>query len=128
MGKAQKFQIDTNRANGTLRKTTCRHQVDYSYLFITNAFDPYLQEINIEKNLIEDTSQFPFNIPAIREMPIIKFHIDVTFIVGENGSGKLTFIEAVTQLIVLSQEGGSKDTVQIESKIDPTLVKFTWLV
>lgn len=38
---------------------------------------------------------------------MIKFHRDVTFIVGENGSGKSTFIEAVAQWLGISKEGGS---------------------
>jgi predicted ATPase len=87
-------------------------------------FKPYLQEISLRKDAIESTDHFPFNIPAIREMPVIRFHEDVTFIVGENGSGKSTFIEAVAQFLGLSKEGGSEHTTQIESKPDSMLFKY----
>lgn len=38
---------------------------------------------------------FPFNVPAIRTLQSVAFESPVTFLVGENGSGKSTFLEAV---------------------------------
>jgi predicted ATPase len=53
-------------------------------------------------------SDFPFSIPAIGNLPVMEFHKDVTFIIGKNGSGKSTFIEAVAEWLGLSGQGGSK--------------------
>jgi predicted ATPase len=39
--------------------------------------------------------RFPFDVPAIRSLTSIEFNTPVTFLVGENGSGKSTFLEAV---------------------------------
>jgi predicted ATPase len=39
--------------------------------------------------------RFPFNVPAIRALTTLEFTTPVTFLVGENGSGKSTFMEAV---------------------------------
>ncbi|MCX2453833.1 AAA family ATPase [Pedobacter sp. PLR] len=83
-------------------------------------FKPYLQEIGIKEGSIESFENYPFNIPAIRNMPVIKFHADVTFIVGENGSGKSTFIESLAQYLGISREGGSKHS-QIEERPDLSL-------
>jgi predicted ATPase len=76
---------------------------------------PYLQKVTLQADRIASYSDFPFNIPAIKNLPNVKFHSDVTFIVGENGSGKSTFIEAIAECLGLSQEGGSKH-LQFRSK------------
>jgi predicted ATPase len=38
---------------------------------------------------------YPFGIPAVRDLERIEFHPNVTFFVGENGSGKSTVLEAL---------------------------------
>lgn len=53
-------------------------------------------------------------------MPTIKFHADVTFIVGENGSGKSTFIESLAQYLGISRAGGSNQS-QVEERPDLSL-------
>lgn len=70
-------------------------------------FKPYLQEISLNRGIIPSYSEYPLNIPSIKNLPTMKFHRDVTFIVGENGSGKSTFIEALAQWLGMSKEGGS---------------------
>lgn len=47
----------------------------------------------------EETDQFPFSIPAIRSLDSLDFESPVTFLVGENGSGKSTFLEALAVAI-----------------------------
>jgi predicted ATPase len=42
-----------------------------------------------------DRVRFPFDVPAIRALTSVEFATPVTFLVGENGSGKSTFLEAV---------------------------------
>jgi predicted ATPase len=42
-------------------------------------------------------------------MGTITFHPDVTFFVGENGTGKSTLLEAIAVLCGLNPEGGSKN-------------------
>jgi predicted ATPase len=41
------------------------------------------------------TDDFPFTVPAIRNLTEIKFTTPVTFFVGENGSGKSTLLESL---------------------------------
>ncbi|RAJ37328.1 AAA family ATPase [Pedobacter cryoconitis] len=76
---------------------------------------PYLQEIGLKEGSIASFANYPFNIPSIKMMPVIKFHADVTFIVGENGSGKSTFIEALAQWLGISAQGGSNQVYMEES-------------
>ncbi|NOW95017.1 AAA family ATPase [Mucilaginibacter sp. SG564] len=71
-------------------------------------FKPYLQTITFKEDGFQNTNEYPFNIPAFKNFPTVSFHRDVTFIVGENGSGKSTFIESLSQWLGISREGGSK--------------------
>ena len=43
--------------------------------------------------------RFPFSIPALRELGSVDLTRPVTFLVGENGSGKSTFLEALAWAI-----------------------------
>ena len=46
-------------------------------------------------DLPSNTKEFPFTLEVIRTLPKIEFTSPVTFLVGENGSGKSTFLEAL---------------------------------
>ena len=70
---------------------------------------PYLREVVLQRETIVDDSIYPFSIPAIRRLDRMEFHADVTFIVGENGTGKSTLIEAIAMKLGYSQEGGTKN-------------------
>ena len=48
------------------------------------------------RNFPEDKkNQFPFNLPLVRNLEQIKFEKNISFFVGENGSGKSTILEAI---------------------------------
>jgi len=70
------------------------------------AAKPYLQRIWPEFGSDVDLDAFPFNVPAVRELQQIEFHADVTFFVGENGSGKSTILEAIALALGFGVEGG----------------------
>ena len=55
-----------------------------------------------------ERDEFPFNIPAFRELKRLSFHPAVTFFIGENGSGKSTLLEALAVKAGFSVEGGWK--------------------
>lgn len=58
---------------------------------------------------IPSFSAYPFSLPAIRELKKIEFHPKVTFIIGENGTGKSTLLEAIAVAWGFNAEGGSKN-------------------
>jgi len=70
---------------------------------------PYLKEISLKNDKIQNHNEYPFNIPAIQKLKTIKFHPDVTFLVGENGAGKSTLIEAIAMVMGFGAEGGTKN-------------------
>jgi predicted ATPase len=53
-------------------------------------------------------NQWPFNVPAVRKIieKGFKFTKPVTFLVGENGSGKSTIVEAIAEAYGLDAHGG----------------------
>lgn len=69
---------------------------------------PFLREIFMEPEKVEDPSVFPFTIPVIRNFDRLVFDPKVTFLVGENGTGKSTLVEAIATLAGFNPEGGDK--------------------
>lgn len=68
---------------------------------------PYLQRLSFRDDVAIDYDSYPCNIPAVRAMDEIRFHPNVTFFVGENGSGKSTVLEAIAMALGFSPEGGT---------------------
>lgn len=69
---------------------------------------PYLERISLREDKIADFALFPFSLPFIRDLEIT-FRTAVTFLVGENGSGKSTVIEAIAELCRLPVGGGGRN-------------------
>lgn len=71
---------------------------------------PYLREIQFKRDEVDDLSAYPFCIPSVKELDFLEFHPDVTFFVGENGTGKSTLIEAIAIAMGFNPEGGTKQS------------------
>ena len=56
-----------------------------------------------------DFTQYPFAIPAIRNLRELKLHPNITYFTGENGSGKSTILEALAVSQGFNPEGGTKN-------------------
>lgn len=72
-----------------------------------NENGQYLRCIKLLRDKITSFSQYPFSLPAIYTLETLAFHPRVTFIVGENGTGKSTFLEAVAVACGFNPEGGT---------------------
>lgn len=70
---------------------------------------PYLLHAAFRPDIKINHDEYPFCIPAVREMDDIEFHPNVTFFVGENGSGKSTVLEAIAIALGFGPEGGTKN-------------------
>jgi predicted ATPase len=68
---------------------------------------PYLLRAAFRPDAAIDFDRYPFSIPAVRDMANIDFHPNVTFFVGENGSGKSTVLEALALALGFGSEGGT---------------------
>ena len=70
---------------------------------------PYLLHASFRPDVDPNYDEYPFNVPAVRELDTIEFHPNVTFFVGENGSGKSTVLEAIAVALGFGAEGGTKN-------------------
>lgn len=70
---------------------------------------PYLLHASFRPEAKPNHGEHPFNVPAVRMLDRIKFHQNVTFFVGENGSGKSTVLEAIALALGFGAEGGTKN-------------------
>jgi predicted ATPase len=87
---------------------------------------PYLLSVALRGS----SDGYPFDIPAVRDLPSMRFDAPVTFLVGENGSGKSTVIEALARVLKFDLEGGTTGTElgprrlardPLASELDPEL-------
>ena len=69
----------------------------------------YLRSIKLKRDIISSFSKYPFCLPAIKNLSSLEFHPKVTFIVGENGTGKSTILEAIAVACGFNAEGGTKN-------------------
>ena len=70
--------------------------------------DLYVKTVTVEETISEDS--YLHRIPAIRQLEEtpLEFQKKVTFLIGENGTGKSTLIEAIAIACGFNPEGGSK--------------------
>lgn len=69
----------------------------------------FVKRIRLDKDKVEDFNSYPFNIETVKSFTELKLNSPVTFLVGENGIGKSTFIEAIAVACGLNPEGGSQN-------------------
>ncbi len=67
----------------------------------------YFKSIILRRNDIPSYSRYPYSLPAVKNLDNLPLHPDVTFIVGENGMGKSTLLEAIAIAAGFNPEGGS---------------------
>ena len=85
---------------------------------------PYLRETQLKRENIENFDIYPFCIPAVKELESLEFHPDVTFFVGENGTGKSTLIEAIAVAQGFNPEGGTKQSTFATSRTHSELHQY----
>lgn len=97
---------------------------------------PYLKRIWLDVSGVEDTSQYPFCIPLFKGGTFdLAFEKSVTIIVGENGTGKSTLLEAIAAIAGYDEAGGGKGYSPVDHSmaVDKSgarlrnALKATWL-
>ena len=85
---------------------------------------PYLKKIQLKRTEIDNFDSYPFCIPAVKTLDTLDFHPDVTFFVGENGTGKSTLVEAIAVAQGFNAEGGTKKSLFSTSRTHSDLHGF----
>lgn len=70
---------------------------------------PLLDTVTFPSIKPEEAAVYPLSLPLIQHIKTLSFPTNVTFFVGENGSGKSTILEAIALHAGFSYEGGSKN-------------------
>ncbi len=89
---------------------------------------PYLQRAKFLNDSDIDFDEYPYNIEAVRQLEQLDFHPDVTFLVGENGAGKSTVLEAIALALGFNAEGGTKHARHVTVDATATLYQNLNLV
>jgi predicted ATPase len=71
--------------------------------------NPILDKVKANFSNTLDFNQYPFSLNIIKNLKEIEFKNQVTFFVGENGTGKSTIMEAIASLSGFGPEGGSRN-------------------
>jgi predicted ATPase len=69
---------------------------------------PYLRRVWLEPSCITDRAAYPFCLPFLQNDFELSFDRSITIIVGENGTGKSTFLEGIAVLAGYDEAGGGK--------------------
>ena len=78
---------------------------------------PVLDKFTISFPKEVDKTKYPLNLKLIRNLKTFTFQKQVTFFVGENGSGKSTILEAIAEKIGFGK-GGSKNLNMLYTQSD----------
>jgi predicted ATPase len=69
----------------------------------------FLRSVELVAERVRDREEYPFSIAAVRDIEKLVFHPKVTFLAGENGTGKSTLLEAAAVAAGFNAEGGSRN-------------------
>lgn len=69
----------------------------------------YIRSLHLKKDHIKSYSSYPLNLPFVRNLEELAFHPNVTYIIGENGVGKSTLLEAIAISLGFNPEGGTRN-------------------
>jgi len=90
----------------------------------------FLRSLEILKKEDRDDHSYPFTIPAVKSLRTLEFKSNVTFFVGENGSGKSTILEAIAYQCGFHTAGGSKNNyyeVDASHSVLGEHIRLSWL-
>lgn len=69
----------------------------------------YIKSVQLKRENIESYEEYPFCLSAVKNLDNLELHPKVTYLVGENGTGKSTILESIAAAYGFNPEGGSKN-------------------
>lgn len=90
----------------------------------------FLRSLEILRNEHVDDTVYPFSIPALKGLRRLDFTSNITFFVGENGSGKSTILEAIAYQCGFHTAGGGRNNLYEVDAAHSALgehIRLSWL-
>lgn len=84
----------------------------------------YLRSFELLRHKVRENDEYPFNLPVLKHLDKVELHPNVTFIIGDNGTGKSTLLEALAINYGFNPEGGSKNYSFSNNDTHSSLAKF----
>ncbi|HEY0158566.1 MAG TPA: AAA family ATPase [Thermoanaerobaculia bacterium] len=69
----------------------------------------FLRSVQVVGERVSDPDRYPFSLAAVKAIGSMTFHPKVTFVAGENGTGKSTLLEVIAVAAGFNPEGGSQN-------------------
>src|SRR5437016_2016296 len=88
-----------------------------------------LKTLSINRTAIMTPDAFPFNVPVTQSLSALIFPSEVTFFVGENGSGKSTVLESIASAagsIVVGSDSTEHDKTLSQIRPLANALKLVW--
>lgn len=89
----------------------------------------HLQSVQL-KPTAQQRPDFPFNLPLVQRFAPLELRAPVSFLVGENGSGKSTFLEALAVAagsVAVGGEDLQRDQTLVHARALAQQLRLTWL-
>lgn len=74
---------------------------------LSENYNQFIRSIELNKEKITSFKDYPFCLEAVKSLDKLDMHPKVTYIIGENGTGKSTILEAVAAAYGFNPEGGT---------------------
>lgn len=84
----------------------------------------FLNKITVLKDESFKESSYPFSIPTIKHLKELEITNNVTFLVGENGTGKSTLLEAIAENCEFNTAGGGRNNIYDVHASESALGKY----
>lgn len=68
----------------------------------------FLKKVTFHWDKAGAKDNYPFNIPVLNKLKMLDLDHNVTFFIGENGTGKSTLLEAIAYQCGFGNKGGGK--------------------
>lgn len=91
---------------------------------------PFLKRVHLLNKIDYETSKYPFSLPLLKQHDLdISFSRPITIVVGENGTGKSTLLEAIAAGCGFNLGGGSADHRFGNERAPPLapFLRLSWL-
>ncbi|WP_144511847.1 AAA family ATPase [Bacillus sp. FJAT-22090] len=90
----------------------------------------FLNKISILPKETNVENQYPFTIPTINSLTELELKNNVTFLVGENGTGKSTLLEGIADNCEFNTAGGSRNNLFEVDAAESALgkhIRLSWM-